>query len=115
MRADDHPRSERSQPVESFRVLLYRYFFFDWLFRDATRGTLLERESALRYNRQRSDFLLVYLRRWVALVVCSCGLGASFEKVLSLIYTATVFYCLSSISLVAATMIARLWVGLKYE
>jgi hypothetical protein len=99
----------------SLRVLLYRYFFFDWLFRDASRGTLQERESALRTNRQLRHYLLVYLRRWLGLVVCTCALGASFEKELSLNYTATVFYCLSSISLVASTMIARLWLGLKYE
>jgi len=106
--------SESSQPGASLRVLLYRYFFFDWLFRDASRGTAAERENALRINRQLRHHLLVYLRRWLGLVVFSCALGASFEKELSLNYTATVFYCLSSISLVAATMIARLWLGLKY-
>jgi hypothetical protein len=115
MDAGHEPRSEPSEPVASFPVLLYRYFFFDWLFRDASRGTVAERESALRINRQLSHYLLVYLRRWLVLVVCTCALGASFEKALSLNYTATVFYCLSSISLVAATMIARLWLGLKLQ
>jgi len=69
----------------------------------------------LRFNRQISHYLLVYLRRWMALVVFSCAVGASFEKALSLDYAATVFYCLSTVSLVASTVIARLWVGLKYE
>jgi hypothetical protein len=104
-----------SESSASFRVLLYRYFFFDWLFRDASHGTLSERENALRINRQLRPYLLVYLRRWLGLVVCSCALGASFEKALSLDYPATVFYCLSSVSLVAATLIARLWLGLKYS
>jgi hypothetical protein len=107
--------SENRPPVAPFRVMLYRYFFFDWLFRDASRGTPLERENALRINRQLSHYLLVYLRRWLGLVVCSCALGASFEKALSLDYTATVFYCLSSVSLVASTIIARLWLDLKYS
>ena len=49
------------------------------------------------------------------LLIASCALGASFEKALSLNYTATVFYCLSTASLVGSTIIARLWVGLKYE
>jgi hypothetical protein len=75
----------------------------------------LERESALRFNRQRRHFLPVYLRRWIAVVVCSCALGASFEKALSLDYAASVFYCLTCISLVVATIIVRLWLGLKYE
>jgi hypothetical protein len=115
MNAGDQHGSERSRPVESFRLLLYRYFFFDWLFRDASRGTVLEKENAVRINRQRRHYLLVYLRRWIVLVVGTCALGASFEKALSANYTATVFYCLSSASLVAAMMIARLWIGLKYE
>ena len=111
----DHQGPERSLPGPSLRVLLYRYFFFDWLFRDVSRGTALERESALRFNRQIRHYLLVYLRRWMALVVFSCAVGASFEKALSLDYAATVFYCLSTVSLVTSALIARLWVGLKYE
>jgi hypothetical protein len=114
MHSGDHQDAERSLAVVPLRVLLYRYFFFDWLFRDVSRGTPLERESALRFNRQIRHYLLVYLRRWAVLVVCSCALGASFEKALSLNYAASVFYCLSSVSLVAAAVIARLWVGLKY-
>ncbi len=98
-----------------FRVLLYRYFFFDWLFRDASRGTMMERASALRFNRQMSHHLLTYLRRWVGVVVGSCALGAGFEKALLLTYTATVCYCVSSAALVTATMIARMWVGLRFE
>ena len=115
MPAGDLQESECNLAVQPFRKLLYRYFFFDWLFRDASKGSWLERESALRANRQRRGYLLVYLRRWVVLVLASIALGASFEKALSLNYTATVFYCLSSVSLVRAMMIARLWVGLKYE
>jgi hypothetical protein len=30
-------------------------------------------------------------------------------------YAASAFYCLTCISIVVATMIARLWLGLKYE
>ncbi len=115
MHAGEHQRSERSLPVQPFRELLYRYFFFDWLFRDTSHGTLLERESALRFNRQMRHYLLVYLRRWIMLVICSCALGASFEKALSLNYMASALYCLTSVSLVAATIIVRLWLGLKYE
>lgn len=115
MNTGHYQGSECREQAASFRVLLYRYFFFDWLFRDASRGTALERENALRVNRQLSHHLLVYLRRWLALVVFTCALGASFEKALSLSYAASVFYCLSTFSLVASTMIARLWLDLKYS
>jgi len=115
MQREKRQRSDRGLPVVSLRRLLYRYFFFDWLFRDASRGSLREREDALRFNRQMSPFLLVYLRRWIVVVICSCALGASFEKGLLLDCTAAVFYCLGCASFVTATMIARLWLGLRFE
>jgi hypothetical protein len=98
----------------SLRVLVYRYFFFDWLFRDASRGSFLERQEALRFNREIRSFLLVYLRRWIGLVIFSCALGASFEKGLLLDTTAAVFYCVASASLVTSTIIARLWLDLRF-
>jgi hypothetical protein len=36
----------------AFRTLLYRYFFFSWLFRDVTQGNLLERTAAWRHNQR---------------------------------------------------------------
>jgi len=60
-------------------------------------------------------YLPVYLRRWIAVVVGSCALGASFEKALSLNYAASAFFCLTCISLVVAVIIVRLWLGLKYQ
>ncbi len=115
MHASNHQGSELGLPIEPFRVLLYRYFFFEWLFRDVSRGTFMERESALRFNRQRCHYLPVYLRRWIVVVVSSCAIGASFEKALLLNYAASVFYCVSCASIVVATMIVRVWLGLKYE
>jgi hypothetical protein len=115
MYASDQKRPERGIPVESFRVLLYRYFFFEWLFRDASRGTMMERESALRFNRQMRHYLPIYLRRWLVVVIFSCAVGASFEKALLLDSAASVFYCVSCASSVVATIIMRVWLGLMFE
>jgi len=41
------------------------------LFKDASRGTALVRESALRYNRAMRWMLLRYLRRWAMIAVAS--------------------------------------------
>jgi hypothetical protein len=51
----------------SFLGLLYRYWFYGWLFRDADRGGRAEREAALNYNRERAIWLPTYMRRWVVL------------------------------------------------
>jgi hypothetical protein len=96
-------------------VLLYRYFFFEWLFRDVSRGSFLERAAALRFNRQMRRCLPIYLRRWIVLVVSSYALGALFENALSLSHAATVFYCVSCASFAMSMLIVRLWLGLRYE
>lgn len=41
----------------AFRTLLYRYFFFGWLFKDASRGNLFERSAAWRFNQAHAHWL----------------------------------------------------------
>ncbi|HTS53144.1 MAG TPA: hypothetical protein VMH26_07715 [Burkholderiales bacterium] len=103
-----------SLPGESLGVLLYRYFFFEWLFRDVNRGSLLERAEAWRFNRHMRRNLPIYLRRWVVLVVFSYVLGALFEKGLGLDYAATFFYCVSCLAFAMSILIIRSWLGLRY-
>jgi hypothetical protein len=63
----------------SFAQLLYRYWFYGWLFRDANRGNLLERAAAVRYNRTHSRWLPTYLRRWTVLGVLCYLIGWAIE------------------------------------
>ena len=49
----------------SLRTLLYRYFFFEWLFLDVNKGNLLERSAALRHNQSQAHWLLTYMWRWM--------------------------------------------------
>jgi len=64
----------------TFSTLLYRYFFYDWLFHDATRGTAFERAAALRYNVQQARWLPLYLKRWAVLTLLFYGLGWCVES-----------------------------------
>ena len=43
---------------------LYRYLFFDWLFKTPQAGTLLERAAAERHNQEQARWLPTYARRW---------------------------------------------------
>ena len=52
-------------------MVLYRYFFFGWLFKDVTRGNVFERAAAFRYNKEHAHWLLTYMIRWLW-----CGLPA---------------------------------------
>lgn len=51
------------------RTLLYRYFFYGWLFKDAGQGNAWERSAAWRHNREQARWLPTYLRRWALLMV----------------------------------------------
>lgn len=96
----------------SFAQLLYRYWFYGWLFRDASRGTLFERAAARRHNQSRSRWLPTYLRRWTLLGVLCYGTGALVEAV-ALPPVALPFFCavVLSVSVNAVTLAA--WIGLR--
>lgn len=51
----------------SLHVAIHRYFFYGWLFRDASSGSDLERAAALRHNRPSAKWLPTYLLRWSVL------------------------------------------------
>lgn len=96
-------------------ALLYRYFFFDWLFRDVSRGSLLERAAAWRTNREMRRYLPVYLRRWSVIFLAGYGLGVLFEKGFELVYAAACCYSSSCISASVIFIIVFSWIALSRE
>jgi hypothetical protein len=97
----------------SFRTLLYRYFFFGWMFRDVTRGNLLERSAAWRHNQSQAHWLLTYMRRWLWCGILFYGLGGFFELMLNAPGISAVFYIPGALSLPVNAVIGAVWVGLK--
>lgn len=97
----------------AFRTLLYRYFFFGWLFKDVSRGNVFERSAALRYNREHAHWLLTYMRRWLSCGLLLYGLGGLFEWVLQAPGLSVIFYIPSALSLPINAVIGAAWVGLK--
>ena len=96
-----------------FSTLLYRYFFYDWLFRDASRGTLLERAAALRHNVEQARWLPLYLKRWGVLTLLFYGAGWLTEAAAGLVVMSAAFYvpaCLA-VSVMASTTAAL--IGLR--
>lgn len=97
----------------AFRTLLYRYFFFSWLFRDVNRGNLLERAAAWRHNQAQARWLPTYMRRWL---VCGAGLyvvGTLVELVLNSPLLSAFFYVPGAISVPVNAVIGVAWIGLK--
>lgn len=75
------------EPV-SLRTGLYRYLFYDWLFRDADRGTRMEQASALRHNRAQAKWLPIYLLRWAVGGALLLTLEVVLERALSPVLSA---------------------------
>jgi hypothetical protein len=95
----------------AFRTLLYRYFFFGWLFKDVNRGTVFERSAAWRHNQAQARWLPTYMRRWLWCGAVFYGLGGLAELLAPGL--SVVFYVPSALSVPINAVIGAAWVGLK--
>lgn len=63
--------TQRAEPVTSyydempFSLVLFRYMWPFWLFKDASRGDRYARAAAYRHNRSMRMYLPGYMLRWV--------------------------------------------------
>ncbi|KDP88254.1 hypothetical protein ACU4GI_30435 [Cupriavidus basilensis] len=97
----------------AFRTMLYRYFFFGWLFRDVSRGNLVERTVAWRFNQAHAHWLLTYMRRWLWCGLAFCALGGVVELMLRAPGLSALFYVPGVLSVPVNVVIVVLWIGLK--
>lgn len=97
----------------SFKTLLYRYFFFGWLFVDVSKGDMFERSLAWRHNLKQSRWLTTYLRRWALVGAVMYGLGACCETLLDAPLLSAVFFVPMAVSVSMNTVIGSLMVGFK--
>ena len=97
----------------AFRTLLYRYFFFGWLFQDVTRGTRLQRAAAWRHNQAQARWLPTYMRRWAWCTASLFALGGSVEMLLHAPGASAVFYVPCALSVAVHAVIGAAWVGFK--
>lgn len=100
-------------PETRFRTLLYRYWFFAWLFRDVGCGSRLERMAAWRHNRAQARWLPTYMRRWMVAGVVGFGFGALIESASGAALWAALFFVPSVITVPVNAVIAVCWLGLK--
>ncbi|MYM28023.1 hypothetical protein GTP58_06785 [Duganella sp. CY15W] len=102
-------------PAIPFRTLLYRFIFFDWLFRDVNAArNRFERHAALQHNKYMSRYLPVYLRRWSVLATFDFGLGFLFERGLQATMLSAYFFTWSCMTLAGMAVIVVAWVFLTF-
>jgi len=97
----------------SFCSLLYRYFFFGWLFKDVGSGDVFERAAAVRHNREQARWLPTYMMRWLWWGLAFYTLGSLSELLLEAATLSTLLYAAGSLSVPFNVAIAAAWVGLK--
>ena len=97
----------------AFTTLLYRYFFFGWLYKDVTRGNVFERAAAFRYNQEHAHWLLTYMRRWVSCGIAFYALGRTAEWLLDAPGLSALFYIPGALSVPVNAVIGAAWLGLK--
>lgn len=96
-----------------FRQLLYRYWFFGWLFRDVNRPSLFERAAAWRHNQDQVRWLPTYLRRWAVFTVLCLAVGVVVEHGLRAQTLSAVFYVQAILGVTFNAVTSALLLGLK--
>jgi hypothetical protein len=96
-----------------FRTLLYRYFFFGWLFKETGVGDVFERAAAERHNREQARWLPVYIMRWLWLGLGLYALGRIAELMLEAPGLSVLCYAISAMSMSFTITIASAWLGIK--
>lgn len=97
----------------AFRTLLYRYFFFGWLFRDMREGDQYARALAWRHNVEQAHWLATYLRRWITLGTLLYGLGAGCEILLQSPLLSAFFFVPATLSISVSIIIGTLILSFK--
>ncbi|WP_132375450.1 hypothetical protein [Pseudoduganella sp. UC29_71] len=116
--SQDAPQTDLQEnpvPTMPFRTLLYRFMFFDWLFRDVSAARdLFERHAALQHNRIMSRYLPVYLRRWSVVAAFDFALGFLFERALQATLLSAWFFTWSCVTISGMVVITAAWLFLTF-
>jgi len=98
--------------VEPLWHLMYRYWFWGWLFVDVNRGDLMRRAAAWRHNVAQRVHLPVYMRRWCACMLATAAVAVGIEA-LDARGVAAVFYVGAILSLIVEVLAGVAWVFLR--
>jgi hypothetical protein len=90
--------------------VLFRYFFFHWLFRDASVKELYQRSAAIAHNKANRHHLLAYLRRWIALTLLMYFAGIMLEQFNTM--ACVFFYTIAALGTCTIAKITVAWVFL---
>ena len=103
----------REEQAAPFRQTLYRFLFFDWLFRDVNAARdLFERHAVRQHNQRMSRYLPLYMRRWSVLAACDFTLGILFERVMQATVLSAWFFTWSCVTVTGIVVMTVMWLFL---
>lgn len=110
------PMAEALQQASvPFRKLLYRFFFFGWLFKDASKGNLWERSSALQHNKEQARWLPTYMRRVTVTAMGIFAMALLCELVLLSPVLSALFYVPSIMAVPYNAVAVLAWLFLSHQ
>ena len=99
-----------------FRTVLYRYFFFGWLFREVPGDApAFERGLARHYNRRQAAWLPTYMLRWLWCSLFFYAAGGFVDILGGPLDLARYCYAASAVCVTFTITIATAWVGLTHR
>lgn len=92
--------------------LLYRYFFWDWLFHDVNQGDLLRRSASWRHNLAMRRCLPTYMGRWLACTAATALAAQGAEAATGPSVVPAIFYTGAVLAVVVFCIALVLWMFL---
>jgi hypothetical protein len=100
----------------TFGTLLYRYFFFGWLFRELPpNATPFEKGLVLHHNRRQAVWLPKYMQRWMWCALVAYAIAGFAEMAVGSCGPVQCAYAASAACVSIAIMIVTAWVGLVHR
>ncbi|MEO5702134.1 MAG: hypothetical protein ABIS17_06795 [Casimicrobiaceae bacterium] len=99
-------------PREPLWSLLYRYWFWGWLFRDMNLGDSIHRQASWRHNMAMRACLPTYMGRWLTCTTASALVAQGVEASTATGVLPALFYMGSVLGSVVFTMAATIWMFL---
>ena len=96
---------------QAARSVWYRYFFWQWLFRDMRVADPWQRAAARAHNLNQRMHMPVYMRRWMGLTAFHFMAGSILEPWALML--AAVFFCSFAMSTCVLTTAAVSWLMLR--
>lgn len=101
-------------PREPLWSLLYRYWFWGWLFHDVNVGDALRRHASRRHNVAMRTWLPTYIARWCASSAACLVIAIPVERT-SAWHAAALLYTGAVVGALVSTLALAIWTFLRRD